>query len=132
MERQQVFIESLIELEQLFVESASAYIDFLGSFDKSVYGNLSLADTMTDYELCFEPYISLAKELGMTRFSLRQSTTTKRLYLWNFNIGGHGARFELRPVLLEHVLDIPLMRDLHQNHALLLGRNIDLDTHYEI
>ena len=87
---------------------------------------------MTEYELDYPPFTELALECGMSSFSLKRSSKTGRIYAWNTNLGGHAPRLELRPVKLQHVMDIPLMKKYHENWAYELGCNIDIDATYEI
>ncbi|MFC3152907.1 hypothetical protein ACFOEK_17845 [Litoribrevibacter euphylliae] len=125
-------INNLEMLEVLFRESEAAYVDFQGSYEKSIYGTHQHLSEMSVYELAFSPYIELAKECGMGSISLRRSNKTGRIYLWNVNLGGHAPKLELRPVSLERVLDLAVMKTLHDNWAYLLGCNIDLEPGYEI
>ncbi|WP_309382685.1 hypothetical protein [Cerasicoccus frondis] len=123
---------SLQMLKDLFHESLPSYLDFDGNYDKSFYGSLKNLMEMPEYELAFSPYVELAKSCGMTSMSLKRSLETGRLYLWNVNLGGHAPMLELRPVKLDHVLDLNLMKRLHENWARLLGCDIDDEPGYLI
>ena len=122
-------VKNIEELEDLF-EDAPLLPE--KSYEESFYGTFEDLKGMPVYVSNFEPYSVLAKECGMTSFSLKQSTQTKRIYAWNVNHGGHYPVLELRPVRIEHVKNIELMRQYHENHAYDLGMKIVREIAYEI
>lgn len=85
---------------------------------------------MASLALTFEPYLSIAVACGMTHFCILKSKL--RLYLGNINTGGHGVRFEVRPVSLAQLKDIKLMTRLHQNYSYELGCHINLKADYPL
>lgn len=132
MKKNRYVISKHDELVLLFEESQSSYESFNGDFSKSRYGTyLNLSD-MPEYELDYSPFTDLAIECGMKSFSLKRSSKTGRIYAWNTNIGGHAPKLELRPVKLDHVMNMSLMKKYHENWAYELSCNIDLNATYEL
>lgn len=120
------------ELVLLFDESQPAYESFKGDYTKGRYGSYQNLLDMPEYQLDYSPFVELALECGMSSFSLKRSNKTGLIYAWNTNIGGHAPKLELRPVKLQHVMDMHLMKKYHENRAYELGCNIDIDATYEI
>jgi len=124
-------INNIEELSTLFPKSDRAALSE-DAYKQSILGTLEHLNSMPVYELLFDPYLELAERCGMSSVSLKQSSQTERLYLWNVNHGGHYPRLEMRPVRLEHVLDLELMYQLHKDWAYELGVNINLHPSYDI
>jgi hypothetical protein len=101
-------------------------------FNKTIYAQQKDFMALVNCELKFEPYISLAKQCGMSSMVIKKSSNTNRFYFGNLNIAGHGPAFELRPIKLQHVLDLSLIKTLFSNHAYELGRVIDRESNYKI
>mgnify|MGYP006084343089 CR=1 FL=1 len=101
-------------------------------FNKTIYAKQNDFMSLIQYELNFEPYTSLAKTCGMSSINIKKSPDTNRFYFGNLNMAGHGPAFELRPIKLEHVQDLELIRVLFTNHAYELGRVIDRESIYKI
>lgn len=120
------------ELIKLFNESKSSYESFCGDYSQSRYGTLVNLRDMPEYELSFSPFTEIARKCGMTSFSLKRSSKTGRIYVWNLNLGGHAPKLELRPITLEHLMDEYLMIKYHENGAYELGCNISIESNYEI
>lgn len=125
-------VTSLAELVELFADSESAYDGFSWDYAKSRYGSYQDLQEMPEYQLNFEPYIQIAEKCGMKSLSLKRSSTTGRFYAWNINLGGHTPRLELRPVTLNQVVDLALMKQYHENWACGLGCNIEINPACEI
>ncbi|MBB1280439.1 MULTISPECIES: hypothetical protein [Pseudoalteromonas] len=120
------------ELIKLFNDSESSYESFGGDYSQSQYGTLANLRDMPEYELSFFPFTEIARKCGMKSFSLKRSSKTGRIYVWNVNLGGHAPKLELRPITLEHLMDVDLMIKYHENWAYELGCNISIDSNYEI
>lgn len=125
-------IESMEDLAGLFSKAGSEAELPEDDYKKSIYGTLVHLKSMPVYELVFEPYLELAERCGMSSFNLKLSIETGRFYVWNVNLGGHCPKLEMRPVKLEHVVDLELMYEYHKEWAYELGVNINLNPTYEI
>ncbi|WP_024611612.1 hypothetical protein [Pseudoalteromonas sp. TB64] len=132
MKENRYIISKHDQLVLLFDESQPSYESFEGDYTRSRYGTYQNFFDMPEYQLDYSPFIELALECGMSSFSLKRSSKTGRIYAWNTNIGAHGPKLELRPVKLQHVMNMPLMKKYHENWAYELGCNIDIDATYEI
>lgn len=132
MKADRYIISSHDELVALFNRSQSSRDMYKEDYAKSRYGTSKDLSDMPEYYLEYFPYNELVFEPVVASFSLKRSIATGRLYVWNVNLGGHAPKLELRPVTLEHVMNIPLMKKYHENMAYELGRNITHDATYEI
>lgn len=125
-------VDSIDQLETLFSSSKDSTFLPDSAYQQSILGNQTHLTSMPIYILTFPPYPELAEQCGMTNFSVKRSPDTGRFYLWNVNLGGHYPRLELRPVKLDHLLDIDLMHRYHSNWGYELGLNVSKDFTYVI
>ena len=82
------------------------------------------------FQLASEPFIEVAKYCGMASFGIYGSE--KRFYLGHINVAGHGARFVIRPVLLDQLLDVVLMKSLNEDYCQRLESGAVKELAFEI
>jgi hypothetical protein len=61
-----------------------------------------------------------------------RSTKTNRFYIGFVNLGGHGARWEVRPVRLGEVENSNYLKKMLENYGQALDWGIDLKENYDI
>jgi hypothetical protein len=127
-----IVINSLPELRELFRLSPCKAEIAEESFGKTRYVSYQIFKELECYELWFEPYQEIARQCSMTQVLVFKSQITNRFYIGFVNLGGHGARWEIRPVKLEHVLDHDYLKKMYRNHAQELDWGIDLHENYEV
>ena len=123
-------IGAMSELEELYSELTQD-----SSLPKSCYETTVLISNvefgeLVYFQLAFEPFVSLAKHCGMTSFGIYGSKN--RLYLGHINTAGHGARFMIRPILLNQLLDVTLMKSLNEDYCQRLESGAVKELAFEI
>ena len=125
-------INSISELEKLFkVYRCKAKISE-ASFIKTRYIDQITYDRLIRYELKFDPYVDIAERCSMKLLEIMRSPITNRFYIGFVNIGGHGARWEIRPVGLLEVKNYQYMERMFAKYGQQLDWDIDLNENYEI
>lgn len=125
-------ISSQQELEKLFANNHCKIELNEDSYSKTRYINQFLFDHLIKYELNFEPYTEIAKRCSMSSIQLMRSTATNRFYIGFVNLGGHGARYEVRPVRLSEVEYHLYIERMFADYAKELDWGISLNEDYEI
>lgn len=125
-------INSRYELEKLF-ENNSCKIELKEeNYSKTRYINQILFDNLVKYELNFEPYIQISKKCSLSSIQIMMSNETNRFYIGFVNIGGHGVKYEIKPVRLHEVEDHEYIERMFANYAQELDWGIDLNENYKI
>jgi hypothetical protein len=78
----------------------------------------------------FEPYISVAKQCGLSDFRVAKSDI--RYYLFNINDGGHFPVCEIRPISTNLIKDAEALKGLFSNRAYAFGSEINKELAYKI
>jgi hypothetical protein len=102
------------------------------SYNKTRYIDGEIYKDLIKYKLNFEPYTEIAKRCSMNSIFIMRSARTNRFYIGFLNIGGHGARYEVRPVRLREIKNEQYIEYMFANHGQQLDRGIDLNEKYEI
>jgi len=127
-----MILNSKQELEKLFEDNICTTELNEESYSKSRYIGQNLFDDLIKYELNFEPYIEIAKHCSMQNTEIMRSIKTNRFYIGFVNLGGHGARCEVRPVRLGEVENPNYLKKMLENYGQALDCGIDLKEHYDI
>lgn len=125
-------LNSIDELKNLFHDNICKLVLNEESYSKTIYIDQLIFDDLTKFELNFEPYIEIAKSCLMSSITVMKSKTTNRFYIGFVNLGGHGARFEVRPVRLQEILNIDYIRKMFANYGQELDWGIDIKEKYEV
>jgi hypothetical protein len=125
-------LSSKQELEKLFEDNSCTTELNEESYSKSRYIDQNLFDNLIKYELNFEPYIEIAKHCSMQSTEIMRSIKTNRFYIGFVNLGGHGARWEVRPVRLGEVENPKYLKKMLENYGQALDWGIDLKENYDI
>ncbi|MES2811520.1 MAG: hypothetical protein V4670_03535 [Bacteroidota bacterium] len=127
-----MILDSKEELEQLFEDNSCTTELNEESYSKSRYIDQNIFDNLVKYELNFEPYIEIAKHCLMESIQIMRSMNTNRFYIGFVNLGGHSARFEVRPVRLGEVENSSYIKKMLENYGQVLDWGIDLKENYDI
>lgn len=125
-------LNSIEELKNLFHDNICKLNLNEESYSKTIYIDQLIFDDLSKFELNFEPYIDIAKSCLMSSITVMKSKTTNRFYIGFVNLGGHGARFEVRPVRLKEILNVDYIRKMFANYGQELDWGIDIKEKYEV
>mgnify|MGYP001095048725 CR=1 FL=1 len=125
-------IKSQEDLEELFRELPCNQQIENDSYRKTRFVNNVVFDNLIKYKLDYEPYISIAKRCSMTHIDIMRSQKTNRFYIGFLNTGGHGARYEIRPVKKVDIMDFGYIEDMFANFGQKMDWGIELNENYEI
>ena len=98
------------KLRQLFDEDLSVE----GSRE-SLIVPAQIFKQLEEFELNFEPYLSLARTCQLTSFSLYKDPESGRNYLGVLNDGGHATVFFIKPITYEELGDLTFIENLLAN-----------------
>ena len=127
-----MIVESLNDIEKLFDTYISTRKINPESYRKTRYISNEDFYNLINYDLNFEPYITIAKKCLMRHISIMRSPKTNRFYIGFINLGGHRATFEIRPIEKSDLLDYGYIERMFMNYGQELDWGIDLNENYEI
>lgn len=127
-----MILNTIEELKKLFNSDNSAIELNEECYSKTIYVDSNIFDELVKYSLDFEPYKTIAEKCLMTSVQIMKSEKTNRFYIGFMNLGGHGARCEVRPVRLKEVLNFEYVEKMFADYGQELDRVIDIKLKYEV
>lgn len=125
-------LNSINELKNLFHDNIYKLDLNENSYSKTIYIDQLIFENLIKFDLNFEPYIDIAKSCLLTSITVMKSKTTNRFYIGFVNLGGHGARYEVRPVRIKEIQNYDYIKKMFANYGQELDWGIDINEKYEV